>query len=298
MKSTFAAIALSLLPVAALADEVMIETYAGEVSVPAAPESFVVLDLAAFDTINALGFTPAGLPAITPPPHLAAAMEGIPTVGSLFEPDFEALAAMQPDLIIAGGRSQTQVEPLGKIAPTIDMTIWEDTLGQGRDRITAYGRIFGVEDKAAALLAEFDATVDATRQAVAGKGNGLILLTNGGKVSAYGDDSRFGWLHTATGLPEAFAEITAETHGESVSFEFIAEVNPDWILVIDRAAAIGQEGEAAAVTLDNPLVMGTTAGQSGQIIYLDSAAIYLSSGGVQSVSRVLGQIAGAFAGES
>lgn len=276
---------------------VAVETATGPSEVPAMPETVVALDLAAIDTLDALGVGLAGVPAITPPAYLAQAVEGVPTIGTLFEPDFEALAVMAPDLIVAGGRSQIQVEPLSEIAPTIDMTIWgEDLIGQARARVGAYGAIFGAEAKAAALLANLDTALSETRAAVRGKGDALILLTNGGTVSAYGDDSRFGWLHTALDLPEAFADITAETHGESVSFEFIAEVDPDWLIVIDRAAAIGQEGEAAAVTLDNPFVAGTTAGETGQIVYLDSAALYLAAGGIQSMTLLLDQMHDAFAG--
>lgn len=299
MKRAFAALAILMAPLTAHADQVTVETYAGPVAVPHGPGKVVALDLAAIDALDALGVRADGVPAVRPPAYLAPALEGVQTVGSLFEPDFEALAALGPDLIIAGGRSQKQVEPLGKIAPTIDMTIWgSDMLGQARARVTAYGQIFDLEDKATEVLAGFDTAMTAAQDATKDKGNALILLTNGGTVSAYGNDSRFGWLHDAVGIPEAYADITAETHGESVSFEFIAEVNPDWLLVIDRGAAIGKEGEAAAVTLDNPLVMGTTAGKKGQIIYLDSAAIYLSGGGVQSMQVILGQITEAFGAAS
>lgn len=79
-----------------------------------------------------------------------------------------------------------------------------------------------------------------------------------------------------------------------MSFEFVAEANPDWLLVIDRGAAVGQGGEAAAATLDNPLIAGTTAGKAGQIVYLDGSAMYLASGGVQSLSGALTQLTQAF----
>ncbi|WP_373354132.1 siderophore ABC transporter substrate-binding protein [Pseudoroseicyclus sp. CXY001] len=275
---------------AAQAQTVTVETYSGPVEVPAAPETVVVLDLAGVDALQALGVPIAGVPDIQPPAYLADVMAEAEIVGTLFEPDFEALAVMAPDLIIAGGRSQTQVEPLSAIAPTIDMTIWEDVIGQGRARVEAYGDIFGKEAEADALLADLDAAIEGAQSAAEGMGDALILLTNGGKVSAYGDDSRFGWIHTDLGLPEAFAELDAETHGESVSFEFIAEVDPDIILVIDRGAAIGQDGEAAAVTLDNPLVAGTTAAETGRIIYLDSAALYLVGGGIQSLMLTIEEI--------
>lgn len=290
---TFASAALALvaLPAFAFAQTVEVETAAGPATVPLAPETVVALDLAAIDALSALGVDVDGVPDFNPPAYLAGAMADGEKVGTLFEPDFEALAVMAPDLIIAGGRSQTQIKPLSAIAPTIDMTISGlDMLGQAEARVTAYGTIFGIEDKAEALNAALEAKIAEGRAAVADRGNALILLTNGGKVSAYGDDSRFGWLHTALGWPEAFPEIKAETHGEAVSFEFIADVNPDWIIVVDRGAAVGQEGEAAAVTLDNPLVAGTTAGKAGQIIYLDSARLYLSGGGIASMMGTVDEV--------
>lgn len=94
-------------------------------------------------------------------------------------------------------------------------------------------------------------------------------------------------------MPEAHPDLAAESHGEAVSFEFIAEVDPDWIFVIDRGAAIGQEGEAAAATLDNPLVAGTTAGEAGQIVYLDPAPLYIARGGLQSMMGTIGEVSDA-----
>ena len=298
MKTIIVAAGFAAMPVLALAQTTEIETAVGAVTVPVAPESVVTFDLAALDTLTALGVPVAAVPVIAPPAYLTDAFDGTPTVGTLFEPDFEALAVMAPDFIIAGGRSQSQVEPLSAIAPTIDMTISGDNLLEdARARVTAYGTMFAQQDTATALLADLDAAIENARSVAEGQGNALIVLTNGGKVSAYGDDSRFGWLHTALGLPEAFPELNAETHGEAISFEFIAEVNPDWILVVDRGAAIGQEGEAAAVTLDNPLVAGTTAGQNDQIVYLDSARLYLVGGGYQSMTGTIDEVVAAFSAE-
>ena len=290
----FTILAATVIAGAAQAQTAPVETFAGLVDAPVSPETVVALDLAAVDSLGALGVAIAGVPDIRPPAYLDDTLAGAVTVGTLFEPDFEALAAMAPDLIIAGGRSQTQVAPLSAIAPTLDMTIDGDVLAQGRARLDSYGTLFGREDEAQALLADLDAAIATARTAVAGKGDALILLTNGGKLSAYGDDSRFGWLHTALGLAEAYPDLSAETHGESVSFEFIAEVDPDIILVIDRGAAIGQDSESAAVTLDNPLVAGTTAAGTGNIVYLDSAPLYLAGGGIRSLMLTLGEVTKAF----
>ncbi|MEY8881832.1 ABC transporter substrate-binding protein [Donghicola sp. XS_ASV15] len=110
MKPLFAALALTAIPVTALAETVTVETATGPQSAPLNPATVVALDLSAIDTLNALGVEIAGIPDITPPAYLAKATQDVPTVGSLFEPDFEALAVMAPDLVIAGGRSQPKVQ--------------------------------------------------------------------------------------------------------------------------------------------------------------------------------------------
>lgn len=175
------------------------------------------------------------------------------------------------------------------------MSIWgEHLVDQAKARIAAYGTLFRIEDRAEALTAALDEKIEAAQAATEGKGNALILLTNGGKISAYGVNSRFGWLHETLGLPEAHPELDAETHGQSVSFEFVAETDPDWLLVIDRGAAVGQGGEAAAATLDNPIMERTRAMQSGQVVYLDAGPLYIAGGGAASMMHTLDEMIAAF----
>ncbi len=271
-------------------------TATGPATVTTAPANVAVFDLAAIDTLTALGVTIAGKPDIVPPAYLVDPLADIPTVGTLFEPDFEALAAMAPDLIVAGGRSAAQVSALSAIAPTLDMTITgDDLVGDTRARLAAYGAIFDKAEQATTLDTALDARIEAARAAIKDKGNGLVLLTNGGKMAVYGRGSRFGWIHAALDLPEADPGMKiADSHGEAISFEYVAEINPDWLLVVDRGAAVGQGGQAAAATLDNPLIAGTKAAQNNRIIYLDPASMYLAGGGLQSLTGTLDQLTTAF----
>ena len=294
----FAAVSAALFLAAPVqAETVSIDTYAGEVSVAANPQTIAVLDIAAIDTLNALGVPIAGIPSPQYVDYLADVTANATIVGSLFEPDFEGLAIMNPDLIVAGGRSSDQVEPLSEIAPTIDMTIWGDNhVEQVLSRLDSFGKLTGKETEAAALTEAFNARMADAQAAVAGKGNALVVLTNGGKVSAYGAGSRFGWLHRALHLPEAVEGVDEQTHGEAISFEFIAEANPDWLIVIDRSAAIGEAGDAAATTLDNPLVAGTTAWSNDQVIYLNSANVYIAGGGYQAMMDTFDALIAGFGG--
>ena len=290
------AIAAALGTQASLAETVSVRTASGEAEVPLEPAKIVVLDVAAVDTLAALGVKIAGTPENLYVDYLSGIATAAEPVGTLFEPDFEAINALAPDLIIAGGRSSTQVEALSAVAPTIDMTIWGDgLLDQARARLAAYGAMFGKTEEAGKLDTDLKNAIDAFRQQGAAAGKALIVLTNGPKISVYGPGSRFGWLHTELGIAPAVEDIEESTHGEGVSFEFIRDVDPDWLLVIDRAAAIGADGASARETLDNRLVAETKAWKNGQVVYLDAARIYISAGGYQSVLGTLADLSAAFA---
>lgn len=271
-----------------LAEPVEIATARGPVHLEAAPQRVVAYDVAAIDTLGALGVAPVGVPEKLYVDYLA---RGAATpVGTLFEPDLETLSGLAPDLIIVGGRSVAKYDAVAQVAPTIDMTIGTDVVADARARLAAYGLLFGREGEAAELAGALDAKIDAVRAAAAGKGDALIVLTNGPKVSAYGRGSRFGWIHDAVGLPEAYPALVPETHGDAISFEFIAEVDPDWLIVVDRGAAVGAEGASARETLDNPLVAGTKAAKAGHVVYLNAANLYIAGGGYRALMGNLDEL--------
>ncbi|MGJ7038722.1 iron complex transport system substrate-binding protein [Shinella sp. BE166] len=280
----------------ALAAELEVGTAAGPKTVKTPVETVAVFDIAAVDTLDKLGIKPAGLPSNLYLQELSHLKDGATVVGDIFEPDLEALSALAPDLIILGGRSSTKVDATTQVAPTIDMTMdGDDLLEQARERLSTYGRLFGKETEAEAAVKELNAAVEKARAAVAGKGKALIVMTNGPKITAYGPGSRFGWLHRSLDLPAAISDVQAATHGEAVSFEFIREANPDWLIVLDRAAAIGSNDQNAKITLDNELVAQTVAWQKGQVVYLPSGDFYIAAGGAQAMMRVYAAISEAFA---
>jgi iron complex transport system substrate-binding protein len=272
-----------------------IQTARGPVQIEVVPETIAVFDIAAIDTLAALGVDIQGLPNNLYLSELAPLAETAETVGSLFDPDLEALNALGPDLIIVGGRSSTELAQVERVAPAIDMTMdGADLIQQARDNLLGYGALFGRQDRAQTLVAAFDQTIEDTKTAVAGRGNALIVMTNGPRITVYGPQSRFGWVHEALNLPSAIETSDASIHGDAVSFEFVRDVDPDWMIVLDRAAAIGSADQNARATLDNALVRETAAWQNDRIIYLPAADFYIAAGGIQATTRVLDQLADAF----
>src|SRR5690606_39865470 len=180
---------------------------------------------------------------------------------------------------------------LVRIAPTIDRSNDSaDSCASNLANPRTLAQIFDKADEAEALIADLDARVEAIKAKAADAGNALIVLTSGGEVTAYGPGSRFGILHDTLGITPAVEDVEAATHGEAVSFEFILETNPDWLFVVDRDAATGEGGAAAAEVLDNELVAQTTAAQKDQIVYVDSIAWYILGGGLVALDAMIAEV--------
>lgn len=286
-------------PASVRAEPVTIRHDSGETTLPDRPKKIAVFDLSALDTLDALGVPVAGVPDFRMPPRLARYEgRGYARIGTLFEPDYEAVSALEPDLIIVGGRSRARYAELSRIAPTVDFSGDEhDPYRADLRNITALGRIFGKEDAAAALIAKLDASVAALRSKAAGAGKGLFVLATGGRLSTYGSGGRFGILHDVFGIAQAAPDIKPGIHGQPISFEFIAKVDPDWLFVLDRDAAIGRsaQGQSAQALLDNELVARTKAWKAGQVVYLDAASWYLAGAGIRSLQGEVDHLAEAFA---
>nr|WP_308925686.1 siderophore ABC transporter substrate-binding protein [Janthinobacterium sp. J1-1] len=282
------ALALAVLP--AQAQETRKISHAkGETVIPAAPKSVLVFDLATLDTLQALGVDVKGVPTVKMPAHLAQYADAkYVKIGSLFEPDLEAVHGARPDLIITGGRSAAKYAELAKIAPTIDLTVdAKNFLPSVYRNAETLGTIFGkpAQAQAQALVRQNQDAIAALKTVAAKGGKGLMILTNGGKMSAYGPGSRFGVLHDGFGIVPAQTNLAQSNHGQAISFEFLLQTNPDWLFVLDRDAAIGREGSAAQRLLDNELVRKTTAWNKKQVVYLDAANWYLLGSAGQGALR-------------
>lgn len=280
--------------------EITVTHAQGETVVPVNPEKVFTFDLAALDTLAELGIEVDGAPRASLIGSLSRFdRDDLVDIGTLFEPNYEVVNAEQPDLIIVAGRSAEALPQLAEIAPTIDLSNdWTDFRSSVEANARTLGEIFDATDEVEALITDLDADIEATRELAADAGTALVVMTSAGEVTAYGPGSRFGFVHDELGLTPAVEDVEAATHGEVVSFEFLAEANPDRLIVIDRDAAIGESGAAAQQVLDNELVHGTTAWRDDQVVYVDSVDWYVVNGGLGTLARMTAEIADALAGQA
>ncbi|MBG6216291.1 iron complex transport system substrate-binding protein [Arthrobacter sp. CAN_A6] len=271
---------------------ISVEHAQGTTEVPSDPETVYTFDLGVLDTLDALAVPVAGVPQASLPESLSQyGSEDIANIGTLQEPDFEAISAGNPDLIIISGRTADYYEEFSDIAPTIDLSVdAAEPMPSFKEVTTTLGTIFGKEDEVEEKLAALDSRIEETSTAAANAGTGLIVMTSGGEMTAYGAGSRFGLIHDVLGVATA-ADIAADgRHGESISFEFIAEKDPDHLFIIDRDVAVGEAGEAASAVLNNDLVNGTKAARNNNITMLDSTAWYIVGYGLNNVDAMVSAV--------
>ncbi|HCT96089.1 ABC transporter substrate-binding protein [Vagococcus sp.] len=253
------------------------------------PQKIVVFDMGSLDTIHALEESEkvVGVPQKNLPSYLSE-FESVSSVGGLKEPDVEKINQLKPDLIIISGRQEDYQETLSAIAPTLYVALengqaWEDTL----KNIEQLGQILDKESEAKSHIDSLKARRDQLREKIENKEEkALITLVNEGQLSAYGSGSRFGIIHDAFGYKQADDTIEASTHGQSVSFEYVLEKNPDVLFIIDRTQAIGGDTHNNNIETQ-PLIAETKAAHKERLVRLNPEVWYLSGGGIESLNLMM-----------
>lgn len=271
----------------------------GEATLQIQPTKTAVFDLPTLDNMQALGIQASAVANSRFPDFLAAYNEeSIPRVGSLFEPDHEALGKVAPDLIFVGGRSSAKFDDVLKIAPTLDMSVDSQSPLKSIERnVNTLGKLFGKEPQATASLQKLNASVDALKAKSAKAGNAMLILSIGDKASAFGPGSRFGLIYDVFGFtPNSAVKDLSTTDRHPFKLEDIAKADPDWLFVIDRHAATGSNSDkpSSKEILEKSIIGQTRAAKNNQIVYVDPYNWYiLGSAGLTSMQQNIEQISAA-----
>lgn len=253
-------------------------------------------------------------------------------LGTIKEADLEAVMECEPDVIFIGGRLSSMYDDLSQIAPVVFLQTDTAADGKGviesvRDNATTIASMFGLEDDIASKMETFDQRIAALQEFAAGK-TAVVGMCTSGSFNVLGNDGRcsiigreIGFENVATdvaaeqsghgGKPEgagkqgnnqgesqgegksgeAVAAVTA-THGNEASFETIVSLDPDYIFVMDRDAAIGTEGaQLAREIMDNELVQSMRAAQDNHIVYLEHPNVwYTAEGGITALDYMLADL--------
>ncbi|CAD2077925.1 putative ABC transporter solute-binding protein YclQ precursor [Jeotgalicoccus aerolatus] len=268
------------------------------VELPKNSDKVVIFDLGVASTFKALGLEEniMGLPKGENNASLGDTIadtyesEDYVNLGGLKEPDYEALAALDPEIIMIHGRQSNSavISELEKAAPNAEIIhVAADNSNYFEDvkEMTMFiGEMYDKQDEAQELVDEMDAKLaEVNEKVTAAELPMLFVQTNGGNLSFHGVGGRYDFLYNDFGFTSAGeqeeAEENTDNHGNEISYEFIAETNPALILLMDRGAAVS-EGEATSTdVLVNEVTSGVDAIENDNVYELNPQNWYLNAGG-------------------
>ena len=286
------------------ATSIEVEDNNGTHTIALPPTSVVATDNRTFETLDAWGVElTAGAVTLMPSTVSYKQDSSIVDLGSHREPNLEAVVAAQPDLIINGQRFAEFATDFEKLAPeavvlTLDPREDEPLDAELKRQTTVLGSIFGKEAEAEALNAELDAAIERAKAAYNPEQTVMGLITSGGEIGyvAPGNGRTLGPVFDILGLTPSLQTEGSEDHqGDDISVEAIADSNPDWLLVMDRDAAVAADdpnySPAASVLEDSEALANVTAIQEGRIVYLP-ADTYTNEG-IQTYTEFFAALANA-----
>ncbi len=277
-----------------------------QLEVPYDPQRIAILDMASLDILDNLGLGDRVVgTASTSLDYLQsyATNENIANLGTIKEADLEAVMACEPDIIFIGGRLSASYDALTEIAPVVYLSTDTElgVVASVEKNATTIASLFGLEAQVEELMADFDTRIQALAAVAEGK-TAIVGMCTSGSFNILGNDGRCSIIGREIGfdnLSESAIEGETSTHGNESSFELIVELNPDYIFVMDRDAAIGTDGaQLAQEIMENELVMGTDAYKNGHVVYLAHPAVwYTAEGGVTALDVMLQDLESALLAE-
>ncbi len=298
------------------ATTVVVTDIHGEVEVPVNPQSVVSLDNRTFETLADWGVQLAAAPKdVMPDDSVYVSDESVVNIGNHREPNLEALASVNPDVVIVGQRFASYYEEIKALVPdatVVDFSfdVSEDAENQGealvnglKDSTTALGLIFDKNEEAVALNAQFDEAVESVKASYNGTDTVMSVIVSGGEIgySAPGSGRVYGPMYGIFGWVSSLEveNATSDHQGDDISVEAIAQSNPDWIFVLDRDAAVSssEESTPAQDVIENaPALQNVTAIVEGNVVYAPSDTYTNES--IQTYLELFSDLADAFASKS
>ncbi len=225
--------------------------------------------------------------ALMSPNNPLATDESIVDLGNHGEPNLEEVINTDPDLVINGYRFAGHEADMRKNAAGAAFVAMDVPEGSemGPDEyvvqsLTLMGEIFGKQDEAATIIDEFHAAVDAAKAAYNPETTVMGLVVSGKEINyaSHIDGRGASTFFQLVGMTPAMDTEGSTNHqGDDISEEAIAEANPDFFLVLDREAAVGEGGNTPALeTILGSQKLAEVTAVKNEAIYVMPADYYVT----------------------
>ncbi|MFI8567346.1 ABC transporter substrate-binding protein [Rhodococcus sp. NPDC078407] len=260
--------------------------FGGSTDIPAEPTRVVVIATGQLDAALTLGVVPTGAAygdgADLVPDYISFSfseytdqLTQLVDVGNRQSVDIEAIAAAEPDLILANKTGSEDIySTLSAIAPTV---LTEGTGVNWKQDFLLLADALGRTEQAQAFLDTFTADAAALGDSVGGAGGAptvSFVRFTADRARVFGIPSFAGYIAWDAGLPRPESQQFDKT-SQDFSEEEIQLANADWVFVSSQDA--DAESNAASYTT-NPLWTGMSAATDNHIVPVDDDPWYLNAG--------------------
>ncbi|XKH00293.1 iron-siderophore ABC transporter substrate-binding protein [Marinobacter nauticus] len=147
----------------------------GTLTLEDTPKRVVALNWAATEALLLLGVTPVGVADLEGYGHWvqepALPESGVANVGTRVAPSLEAIAELEPDLIVTSAEMAPAAGLLNRIAPTYVISVYregKDAFDQARKMLLTLGDILDRQERAEDVMADIEHTLAEQRTRLAG----------------------------------------------------------------------------------------------------------------------------------
>lgn len=256
--------------------------FQGQTTLPAEPRRVVVISTGQADAMLTLGVVPVGSTAgdgaeLVPhylfdaQPQQRERLEAITDVGSRVAPNLEAIATLNPDLILmnsAGKDAAALYADLSSVAPTVA------TQGTGlywKQDFLLLADALGRTDQARRWLDDFQQRAKSFGDGVVGDPTISLLRKNGDRTRVFGIASFAGSVLEDAGLRRPEAQSFTDKTSRDISAEELNLADADWIL---HGVQGGNQGQLTGL----PLWPNLQAVKENHAVAVDDDAFYLNVG--------------------
>ncbi len=234
-----------------------VEHAMGTAELDGTPQRVVILTNEGTEALLSLGVTPVGaVSSWTGDPwyeHISDQMEGVQEVGTESEPNLEAIAALQPDLIIGNKMRQEAVyEQLSAIAPTV----FAETLrGNWKINYELYAEAVNKKEEGQKVLDAYADRIASFQEKAGDKLDQEISMIRfmGGDVRIYQKDSFSGVILDEIGFARPESQDVDEFAIMGATKEMIPQMDGDLLFYFTYETGDGEGSKVEEEWLADPL---------------------------------------------
>jgi iron complex transport system substrate-binding protein len=270
-----------------------VEHAMGTTTLEKTPEKIVVLTNEGTEALLAMGVTPVGaVQSWVGDPwyeHIADQMKDVQVVGTESGVNVEAIAALQPDLIIGNKMRQEEIyEQLNAIAPTI----FAETLrGDWQENFKLYAKAVNQEEKGQEVLDNYNNRIADLKTKLGDKTSMEVSMVRfmAGDVRIYHKDTFSGVILEQLGFARPESQNVDDFAEKGVTKERIPAMEGDILFYFTY-----EEGDNKATTVEeewvnDPLFQNLEVVKAGNV-HKVSDTIWNTAGGVLAANLMLDQL--------